>query len=33
MSSWTWFHRLASPPSFYRLADRLDPAPQERDWT
>ncbi len=25
MSSWTWFHRLASPPSFYRLADRLAP--------
>lgn len=22
---WTWFHRLASPPSFYRLADRLAP--------
>jgi heme exporter protein C len=22
---WTWFHRLASPPSFYRLADRLVP--------
>lgn len=25
MISWTWFHRLASPPSFYRLADRLAP--------
>jgi heme exporter protein C len=25
MSSWTWFHRLASPPSFFRLADRLAP--------
>ena len=23
--SWTWFHRLASPPYFYRLADRLAP--------
>lgn len=22
---WTWFHRLASPPSFYRLAGRLAP--------
>ncbi|TXH03492.1 MAG: heme ABC transporter permease [Nevskiaceae bacterium] len=22
---WTWFHRLASPPTFYRLADRLVP--------
>jgi len=22
---WTWFHRLASPPAFYRLADRLAP--------
>jgi heme exporter protein C len=22
---WTWFHRLASPPTFYRLADRLTP--------
>ncbi len=22
---WTWFHRLASPPSFYRFADRLAP--------
>ncbi|TJY60853.1 heme ABC transporter permease [Sinimarinibacterium sp. CAU 1509] len=22
---WTWFHRLASPPSFYRLAERLAP--------
>lgn len=22
---WTWFHRLASPPSFYALADRLLP--------
>ncbi|HSW13915.1 MAG TPA: heme ABC transporter permease CcmC [Solimonas sp.] len=25
MASWTWFHRLASPPSFFRLADRLAP--------
>lgn len=25
MISWTWFHRLASPPSFFRLADRLAP--------
>ncbi|AXQ29606.1 heme ABC transporter permease [Solimonas sp. K1W22B-7] len=25
MSSWTWFHRLASPPSFFRLANRLAP--------
>ena len=23
--SWTWFHRLASPPHFYRLAGRLTP--------
>jgi heme exporter protein C len=23
--SWTWFHRLASPPSFYGLAERLAP--------
>lgn len=23
--NWTWFHRLASPPSFFRLADRLSP--------
>lgn len=23
--NWVWFHRLASPPSFYRLADRLAP--------
>ena len=22
---WTWFHRLASPPTFYRLADRYSP--------
>ena len=22
---WTWFHRLASPPSFFRFADRLAP--------
>lgn len=22
---WAWFHRLASPPSFYGLADRLAP--------
>mgnify|MGYP000474613067 CR=1 FL=1 len=22
---WTWFHRLASPPSFYRFAARLSP--------
>jgi heme exporter protein C len=22
---WTWFHRLASPPTFYRLADRFSP--------
>ena len=22
---WTWFHRLASPPTFYRFADRLAP--------
>jgi heme exporter protein C len=22
---WTWFHRLASPPSFYRFAERLAP--------
>jgi heme exporter protein C len=22
---WTWFHRLASPPSFYRFADRVAP--------
>lgn len=22
---WTWFHRLASPQSFFRLADRLSP--------
>jgi heme exporter protein C len=22
---WTWFHRLASPPSFYRFADLLTP--------
>ena len=22
---WTWFHRLASPPTFYRLADRFAP--------
>ncbi|MDB5988217.1 MAG: heme transporter permease [Nevskia sp.] len=22
---WTWFHRLASPPSFYRFADLLAP--------
>lgn len=22
---WTWFHRLASPPSFYRFADGLAP--------
>lgn len=23
--SWTWFHRLGSPPSFYRFAGRLAP--------
>lgn len=23
--TWTWFHRLASPPYFYRLAGRLAP--------
>lgn len=23
--SWTWFHRLGSPPSFFRFADRLAP--------
>ena len=23
--SWTWFHRLASPPHFYRLAGQLAP--------
>lgn len=23
--NWTWFHRLASPPSFHRFADRLVP--------
>jgi heme exporter protein C len=23
--NWTWFHRLASPPHFYRIADRLTP--------
>lgn len=23
--NWTWFHRLASPPSFYRLAGRIAP--------
>lgn len=22
---WTWFHRLASPPSFYRFAERVSP--------
>lgn len=22
---WTWFHRLASPPTFYRFAERLAP--------
>lgn len=22
---WTWFHRLASPPTFFRFADRLAP--------
>jgi heme exporter protein C len=22
---WTWFHRLASPPSFYRFAEKLAP--------
>ena len=22
---WTWFHRLASPPSFYRFADIVAP--------
>jgi heme exporter protein C len=22
---WTWFHRLASPPSFYRFAERIAP--------
>jgi heme exporter protein C len=22
---WTWFHRLASPPAFFRLADRFSP--------
>ena len=22
---WTWFHRLGSPPTFYRFADRLSP--------
>jgi heme exporter protein C len=22
---WTWFHQLASPPTFYRFADRLAP--------
>jgi len=25
MATWTWFHRLASPPSFFRLADQLAP--------
>ena len=24
-SMWTWFHKLASPPSFYRFADLLAP--------
>jgi len=24
-SNWTWFHRLGSPPTLYRLADRLAP--------
>lgn len=23
--NWTWFHRLGSPPSFFRLAERLGP--------
>ncbi len=23
--SWTWFHKLASPPHFYRLAGRMTP--------
>jgi heme exporter protein C len=23
--NWTWFHRLASPPSFHRFADRVTP--------
>ncbi|HEY9547449.1 MAG TPA: heme ABC transporter permease CcmC, partial [Solimonas sp.] len=23
--NWTWFHRLASPPSFFRFAQRLAP--------
>ena len=22
---WTWFHKLASPPHFYRIAERLEP--------
>lgn len=25
MATWTWFHRLASPPSFFRLAEGLAP--------
>jgi heme exporter protein C len=24
-SMWTWFHQLASPPTFYRFAERLTP--------
>ena len=25
MGTWTWFHKLASPPHFYRIAGRLIP--------
>ena len=25
MGTWTWFHKLASPPHFYRIAGRLVP--------
>ncbi len=25
MASWTWFHKLASPPHFYRIAGTLTP--------
>jgi heme exporter protein C len=25
MATWTWFHRLASPPTFFRLAERYAP--------
>ena len=25
MATWTWFHKLASPPHFYRIAGKMIP--------